>query len=62
LQSEELLPAKWRAVGAQDTYNPLGSTITFLSKEDIVWESLHLLKGAEYVKKWKSEMDLDRQL
>lgn len=27
---------KWKVIGAAPTYNPLGSTVTFLSKEDIV--------------------------
>eukprot|EP01125_Pyxidicula_operculata_P010749 TRINITY_DN3538_c0_g1_i1.p1 TRINITY_DN3538_c0_g1~~TRINITY_DN3538_c0_g1_i1.p1 ORF type:complete len:755 (-),score=141.84 TRINITY_DN3538_c0_g1_i1:181-2445(-) len=36
LQSEGILPTKWQCVTAQPTYNPLGNTITFLSKEDIV--------------------------
>ena len=33
----------WRIVGAQPTYNPLGTYLTFLSKEDIVESSLALL-------------------
>eukprot|EP00948_MAST-09A_sp_MAST-9A-sp1_P002436 g2436.t1 len=36
LQNEGLLPSDWKSVGAIDTYNPLGSTITFLSAEDII--------------------------
>jgi hypothetical protein len=60
LQNERLLPSKWRVVAAQYTYNPLGSTITFLSKEDIVWEVLHLVKGVDYVKQWEQEMSLQR--
>ena len=36
LQQEDLLPAKWRSVAAEFTYNPLGSTITFVSAEDIL--------------------------
>jgi len=35
LHQEGLLPAQWQSVGAQVTYNPLGSTLTFLSPEDI---------------------------
>ena len=33
----------WRIVGAQPTYNPLGTYLTFLSKEDIVETSLAML-------------------
>lgn len=36
LQNERLLPSKWRCVGASNTYNPLGSTITFTSVEDVI--------------------------
>lgn len=36
LQLEGRLPAQWQSVAAQATYNPLGSTLTFLSPEDIV--------------------------
>lgn len=35
LQNEGLLPARWRAIGAANTYNPLGKLLTFLSSEDI---------------------------
>jgi hypothetical protein len=62
LQSDGLLPQKWRSVAAQNTYNPLGSTITFLSKEDIVWESLHLLKGPAFVEQHRARMAAERQL
>jgi TPP-dependent pyruvate/acetoin dehydrogenase alpha subunit/pyruvate/2-oxoglutarate/acetoin dehydrogenase E1 component len=36
LQSEGRLPQSWKLISAAKTYNPLGSTITFLSKDDIV--------------------------
>jgi deoxyxylulose-5-phosphate synthase len=36
LQNEGLLDTKWRVIGASNTYNPLGNTITFLSTEDII--------------------------
>lgn len=35
LHNEGLLPDVWKVVAAPRTYNPLGSTITFLSVEDI---------------------------
>mmetsp|Transcript_31006 Transcript_31006/g.47500 ORF Transcript_31006/g.47500 Transcript_31006/m.47500 type:complete len:849 (+) Transcript_31006:121-2667(+) len=35
LHKEELLPNKWLFVGAPRTYNPLGSTATFLNVPDI---------------------------
>lgn len=36
LQKERLLPPKWQVVSAPRTYNPLGSMVTFLNKDDIV--------------------------
>mmetsp|Transcript_57551 Transcript_57551/g.115552 ORF Transcript_57551/g.115552 Transcript_57551/m.115552 type:complete len:473 (-) Transcript_57551:149-1567(-) len=36
----------WAVVAAQSTYNPLGSTVTFLSEADILEASLRLLEGA----------------
>jgi hypothetical protein len=35
LQSSGDLPLHWQAVGAVNTYNPLGNTSTFLSVEDV---------------------------
>ena len=35
LQNSGELPAAWRCVGAQPTYNPLGQRATFLSTDDI---------------------------
>jgi 2-oxoisovalerate dehydrogenase E1 component len=35
LQQDDLLPKKWRFVGAPRTYNPLGSTVTFLNVSDV---------------------------
>ena len=35
LQSIGILPPQWRAIGAQNTYNPLGKLLTFLSPEDV---------------------------
>jgi hypothetical protein len=35
----------WRIVGALPTYNPLGTYLTFLSKNDVVESSLTLLGG-----------------
>lgn len=36
LQTSGELPAAWRCVGAQPTYNPLGQRTTFLSTQDVV--------------------------
>lgn len=36
LQQLSLLPAKWRAIGATPTYNPLGTYLTFTSVDDIL--------------------------
>jgi len=36
LQEEKLLPPLWRCISAPKTYHPLGSKLTFLSKEDII--------------------------
>jgi len=44
LQNEGLLPAAWRSVAAAPTYNPLGSTVTFLNEADIVEAALQVLK------------------
>lgn len=46
LQSEGYLPAHWECVTAIPTYNPLGSTITFLSKEGVVAAARRLCGGA----------------
>jgi hypothetical protein len=35
LQAANLLPVRWGAVGATNTYNPLGQLLTFLSPEDV---------------------------
>jgi len=43
LQSHGLLPHRWRSIGAAPTYNPLGSTVTFLSEDDIVQGALAAL-------------------
>lgn len=37
----------WAFVGAANTYNPLGSTITFLSKDDIVDAAIELSGASE---------------
>lgn len=44
LQGEGLLPARWRSVAAAPTYNPLGSTVTFLNEDDIVHAALAVMK------------------
>lgn len=44
LQNAGLLPAQWRAVGAQPTYNPLGQLLTFLSSDDIAQAATSLLQ------------------
>jgi hypothetical protein len=36
LQREGLLPRKWEVIAAPRTYNPLGSTVTFLSTDDVL--------------------------
>lgn len=41
MQKTQLLPAKWSAVGAANTYNPLSRTITFLNKDDIIAAALN---------------------
>lgn len=43
LQMEKLLPASWSCIQAPRTYNPLGSTITFLGRDDIV-HALNMLQ------------------
>lgn len=43
LQGQGLLPRAWRSVAAAPTYNPLGSTVTFLNEADIVDAALQLL-------------------
>lgn len=43
LQDRDLLPAKWRSVAAAPTYNPLGSTITFLNEQDIIRATLAVM-------------------
>mmetsp|Transcript_9392 Transcript_9392/g.20376 ORF Transcript_9392/g.20376 Transcript_9392/m.20376 type:complete len:816 (+) Transcript_9392:174-2621(+) len=43
LQRRQLLPARWRSVAAATTYNPLGSTVTFLNEDDIVKATLSSL-------------------
>lgn len=35
-QADGVLPTRWQCVAAVPTYNPLGSTITFTSEEDII--------------------------
>ena len=42
-QMEKLLPASWSCIQAPKSYNPLGSTITFLGRDDIVY-ALNMLK------------------
>eukprot|EP00927_Polykrikos_kofoidii_P043840 TRINITY_DN3793_c0_g1_i8.p1 TRINITY_DN3793_c0_g1~~TRINITY_DN3793_c0_g1_i8.p1 ORF type:complete len:1006 (+),score=181.74 TRINITY_DN3793_c0_g1_i8:39-3020(+) len=46
LQDRGLLPTKWRSIGAARTYNPLGSTVTFLSDDDIVEGALAAIGSA----------------
>ncbi|KNC70674.1 hypothetical protein SARC_16800, partial [Sphaeroforma arctica JP610] len=36
LHAEGLLPSRWQSVAAMNTYNPLGSTLTFTSRNDII--------------------------
>lgn len=36
LQEDGILPSRWRSVAAAPTYNPLGTTLTFLSQDDVV--------------------------
>lgn len=43
LQMDKLLPSSWSCIQAARTYNPLGSTITFLGRDDIV-HALNLLQ------------------
>mmetsp|Transcript_62247 Transcript_62247/g.157258 ORF Transcript_62247/g.157258 Transcript_62247/m.157258 type:complete len:796 (-) Transcript_62247:507-2894(-) len=44
LQERGLLPAKWRSIAATPTYNPLGSTLTFLNETDIIQGALAVLR------------------
>eukprot|EP00043_Microstomoeca_roanoka_P019495 m.219769 g.219769 ORF g.219769 m.219769 type:complete len:815 (+) comp17004_c3_seq1:84-2528(+) len=44
LQAERYLPEHWQCVTAMPTYNPLGSTVTFLSKESVVRTAKELLQ------------------
>jgi len=43
LQGQGRLPPAWRSVAAAPTYNPLGSTVTFLNEADIVDAALQIL-------------------
>lgn len=43
LQSDGILPQKWRSVAAPATYNPLGRAVTFLSEDDIVGAATQLM-------------------
>ena len=43
LQAMDALPSRWQCVGAQPTYNPLGTTLTFTSEADIVEACLKVL-------------------
>eukprot|EP01128_Nolandella_sp_AFSM9_P005046 TRINITY_DN2388_c0_g1_i1.p1 TRINITY_DN2388_c0_g1~~TRINITY_DN2388_c0_g1_i1.p1 ORF type:complete len:273 (+),score=48.97 TRINITY_DN2388_c0_g1_i1:3-821(+) len=43
MHSELRLPLRWKVVGAQPTYNPLGTTLTFTSTDDIVEAALSLI-------------------
>jgi len=40
LQEQGILPSRWRSVAAVPTYNPLGTTLTFLNEDDIVSAAL----------------------
>lgn len=42
LKRMDLLPAKWNVVAAANTYNPLGCSVTFTNKDDIVGAALGL--------------------
>lgn len=44
LQDQGLLPTRWRSVAASPTYNPLGSTVTFLNEQDITGAALAVLR------------------
>eukprot|EP00941_MAST-03F_sp_MAST-3F-sp1_P001865 g1865.t1 len=41
------LPSEWASVSALNSYNPLGSLITFLNEEDIVEKGVELLKACK---------------
>eukprot|EP01134_Creolimax_fragrantissima_P006074 CFRG6074T1 len=45
LQAEGLLPPRWQSVAAMNTYNPLGSTLTFTSRNDIIVACLQACGG-----------------
>jgi len=47
LQERDLLPRAWGSVAAAPTYNPLGSTVTFLSEDDVVDGALRVLARAK---------------
>ena len=57
LQREELLPKLWELVAAPRTYNPLGSTCTFLNVEDVAQATARLLRKT-YVPEESSSQDL----
>ena len=44
LQSDGLLPGTWRLASAPRTYNPIGTTLTFLSERDVEAACLAVLK------------------
>ena len=47
LEERGTLPMNWSFVGAPRTYNPLGSTVTFLNQDRIENAVIRLLKRAE---------------
>jgi pyruvate/2-oxoglutarate/acetoin dehydrogenase E1 component/TPP-dependent pyruvate/acetoin dehydrogenase alpha subunit len=47
LQQDNLLPPSWSFVGAPRTYNPLGSTVTFLNSDRIEGAVTNLLKNQQ---------------
>jgi 2-oxoisovalerate dehydrogenase E1 component len=44
LQQKGLLPSKWQSVAAAPTYNPLGTTLTFLNEQDIIEAALKIVQ------------------
>jgi 2-oxoisovalerate dehydrogenase E1 component len=45
LQGAGHLPSRWRCVAAAPTYNPLGTTLTFTSRDDIVRATLDCVQA-----------------
>lgn len=45
LQSQGALPAQWTNVASMPTYNPLGTDVTFVSRDDVIEACVQLMKA-----------------